>query len=216
MIFEKQPIMIFDGSGCSQADGYVSEDTVITINSFARRHTPESRFSHYTGTTSELLDLVVSNWHNCKPGYRQGVLLITVPPEGFFSSVCRLSEGDALQGSYTPRREGEEPRKHMGRVGGEKLSARRVEVVLYASDVLAEDGDNELPPGEDHWEIISINASPEVSEVPIHPEVLMHNHFGSSGGTKTNLTDEQFTDMLKYSFMYWKDKAFVQGEEREV
>ena len=214
--YERKPIVIFDGTGCSQADGAMGDTTVIAVNSFSQRQTAESRFSHFNGDDNQLLELVASNWNECKPGYRQGVILVSVPPEGFFSGVCRLTSGDALQGAYMPRREGEEPRKHIGLVGGEKLSARRVDIVLYASSVLFEDKDNELPPEEDHWEVISINASPENCDTPIHPEVLMHNHFASTGGTKTNLTDEQFADMLRYSFIYWKDKSFIQGETNEI
>tara|TARA_B100000676_G_scaffold293402_1_gene330099 strand:+ start:1186 stop:1827 length:642 start_codon:yes stop_codon:yes gene_type:complete len=211
----RQPIVIFDGSGCAQADGYSEENTVLTINSFAERQTANSGYSHFEGTNEELLDIVVSNWHNCKPGYRQGVVLISVPPENFYSGVCKLETGDALEAAYLPRREGEAPRKTLAKVGGEKLSARRVEVVVYASSVLAETSDNELPEDEDTWEIVSINAAPLTGDMPIHPQTLMHNHFGSSGGTKTNLTNDEFVDMLEYSFLYWKDKAMVKGTEGE-
>ena len=37
--------------------------------------------------------------------------------------------------------------------------------------------------------------------------VLMHNHFGSSGGTATNLNDGDFVDTLRHSFQFWRDKA---------
>ena len=81
--------------------------------------------------------------------------------------------------------------------------------MLYASDVLADDGDNELPPEEGNWEIISINASPSEDEVPINPMTLMHNHFGSDGGTDTNLSDKEFVKMLSEGFEFWKDKAMI-------
>lgn len=204
----EQPIIIFDNN--SQADGYSEEEsTILTVNSFCNRQTVESKYSHFTGTNTELLDLIAENWYSCKPGYRTGVVLVTVPPEGFYSSVCRLQPGDTLQGSYKPRREGEDPRKTLGIANGEKLSARLVEVVLYNSPVLAEDDSNELPSETGNWEVVSINASAWEGGTPIHPQTLMHNHFGSSGGTKTNLTDEEFCAMLRHSFMYWKDKALL-------
>ena len=195
--------------GVSQADGFSSDDTIVGINSFVKRQTATSRFSHYEGTDDELLVLIQQGWEQAKPGYRSGVILVPVEPSGFFSSVVKLEEGDTLTGSFEARREGEKPRKTVTASGRSKMPARAVDVVLYNSTVLAEDEDNELPAGEDSWEVISINASPDLYDPPINPTVLMHNHFGSSGGTRTNLSDEAFVAMLRDSFAYWSDKALA-------
>jgi hypothetical protein len=197
------------GESHSQADGFGEGDTVLAVNAFVKRQTPQSRFSFYSGSNDELLRLVAEGWNNAKPGYRTGVLVVPVSPSGFFSGVVRLEAGDALEGVYEARREGETPRKALVATGREKLPAKSVDVVMYSSEVLAEDNDNELPPEENHWEVISINASPDRHEMPIDPNVLMHNHFGSSGGTKTNLSDEQFVATLAHSFRYWNDKALA-------
>ena len=202
--------------GRSQADGFTDESTVVAINSFVKRQTKTSRFSHYEGSDDELLTLVQQNWERAKAGYREGVILIPVPPSGFYSGVVKLQEGDSLSGAYEPRREGETPRKSLVADGREKMPAQMVDVVLYSSEVLAEGDENELPVSDSSWEVISINASPEPYEVPINPEVLMHNHFGSSGGTKTNLSDEEFVAMLKNSFHYWSDKAMASGQSEPV
>jgi len=179
----------------------------IVVNDFLQRQTAASRFSHYSGSWQELVSLVEDNWQSAKPGYRQGVILIRVPPEGFFSSMVLLREGDALIGEYVPRRKGEAPRKTLGSASREKVPAIAVDIVLYSSKVLAEGNDNHLPPVDDNWEIISINASMVPGDTPIHPMVLMHNHFGSSGGTATGLNDTDFVDMLRHSFHFWRDKA---------
>jgi len=135
------------------------------------------------------------------------VILVPVDPEGFLSGICQLEDGDKLTGEFKPRREGETPRKSITAVGREKMPAKSVEIVLYASTVLAEDGDNELPDIQGNWEIISINASPEEGEMPIDPYTLMFNHFGCDGGTATNLSDSEFVAMLREGFLWWKDKA---------
>ena len=80
-------------------------------------------------------------------------------------------------------------------------------MVLYSSTVLAEDGENELPAEEGNWEMISLNSSPVVGEMPINPMVLMHNHFGSDGGTATGLSAEEFEAQMRQSFLFWRDKA---------
>ena len=181
----------------------------IIANSFVKRQTPESSFSHYDGDFESVARLTEENiFENRHEGYRDGVVLVTVPPENFYSGIVQLESGDNLKGEFSPRRDGEEPRKHIV-VEGEKLPAKSVQIVLYASTVLAEDGDNELPPQEGNWEIISINASPLPSEVPINPMTLMHNHFGSDGGTDTHLSDEDFVIMLREGFEFWKDKAMI-------
>ena len=190
----------------------------IHMNSFVRRQTPESRYSHFTGTESELLERVRTSWNNRTKGYRDGVALVRVPAEGFYTSVVKLTEGDSLAGIYEPRRAGETPRKAVyarhnttngTATASAKTPAKQVDVVLYSSSVLAEDNDNELNPDGDNWEVISINASPEEGDVPIHPEALLHNHFGSDGGTNTNLTNDEFVSLLRESFAYWQDKALI-------
>ena len=190
----------------------------IHMNSFARRQTPSSRFSHFTGTEDELLNRVHSGWAMRKQGYREGVALVTVPSDGFYTSVVRLNEGDSLAGVFEPRKPGEQPRKALfakyrttngQETHAAKMPAQQVDVVLYNSALLAEDSDNELSVAPDNWEVISINVSPEVGDVPINPEALMHNHFGSSGGTATQMTDTQFSELLRESFAYWQDKALI-------
>tara|TARA_B100000214_G_scaffold367896_1_gene338650 strand:+ start:330 stop:881 length:552 start_codon:yes stop_codon:yes gene_type:complete len=180
---------------------------MIGVNSFVKRQTEESRFSHFDGTWEELRELVSQNWERSKPGYRTGVILISVPPSRFCSSVVSLKEGDRLVGEYVPRRPGEAPRKVLGTGSRMKSPAKSVDIVLYSSKTLKENDDNELPAKEGNWEIISINASPTVGDTPIHPMVLMHNHFGSSGGTQTHLNDADFVNMMRESFHYWRDKA---------
>ncbi len=179
----------------------------IAFNNFARRQTAESSFSHWTISDELFLNRVKYEFSRAKPGYRDGVILVPVDPEGFFSSVIQLKAGDKLEGEFKARREGEEPRKTL-HAKGQKLPAKAVDVVLYRKDVLAENKDNST---DADWEIISVNASPKEwwRELPIQPETLIANHFQLSGGTATNMSDAEFVAALKTSVLYWKDKAMV-------
>lgn len=221
----------------------------IHINTFVKRQTPESEFSHFNPDTSgdpweflknmlygiigvDLLKCGVSmdsdlcltedllvGCANIKRGYREGVVLVNVPLDSeddhpwFYSGVAVLEEGAELRGSFKARRPGESPRKSVGVVGASKMPAKSAFVVLYASTVLAEGDDNELEAVEGNWEVISINANPCDDEMPISPMVLMHNHFGSDGGTDTNMNDEEFVNALREAFLFWKDKAMVLPQE---
>ena len=182
----------------------------IIANGFVLRQTEESPFSHYTGPISEVVRLVEEPWENQTPGYRDGVITVRVPSEGFYSGVAQLNEGDELVGEFSSRREGELPRKKIGAKGANKVPAAQTDIVLYRKDVLAETNDNtpEAHPSLcADWEIISINASPAIGEQPIHPETLCANYFGEDGGTETNMSPEEFTEALRASREWWSDKA---------
>ena len=176
-------------------------------NEFVKRQTIDSRFSHFDGTWDQVVDMVRQNWDSRRSSYRDGVVIVTVPVDGFYSGVVLLGPGDELSGGFESRRPGESPRKFVVAAGRRKARAKSVDVILYSSCVLSEDNDNQLPPDEGNWEIISINASPTVGAMPIDPMVLMHNHFGSDGGTETGLSDHNFVSMLRESFLFWRDKV---------
>lgn len=193
----------------------------IAVSEFVKRQTPESEFSHFTGTWDELLTLVSQSFANgmTTPGYRDGVVLVNLQPTcwrdgdtplNFFTNIVQLKEGDKLVGEYKSRQPGEEPRKSMRVVNGKKITAKSVFVVLYRADVLAEGNERS---SDAEWEIISLNASPFHTdvEVPMPVGTLISNYFQLSGGTDTKMTPEQFRVALQKSVMFWKDKAFASG-----
>lgn len=181
----------------------------IHINSFVRRQTPKSGFSHWTLTDEQLLERIHRNLENAKPGYRDGVILVPVEPEGFYSSTVLLTEGTRLVGEYKARKPGEDPRKSTYALDGEKIPAKSVYVVLYSHAVLAEGNEHET---DLDYEIVSINASPTEEEAPIPTGALIANHLQLSGGTATNMTDSEFVALLRKSVLYWKDKALSAPE----
>lgn len=180
---------------------------MIHITSFVRRQTPQSRYSHWTISDADLIARVKAGLPNAHPGYRDGVVLVPVNPDGFYSTERVLKSGDTLHGEYVARREGEEPRKGTFVIGN-KSPAQTVWIVLYSHAVLAEKNENET---DALWEIVSVNASPSTDSepAPMPPETLMANHFELSGGTATKMTDSEFVTALRKSVLYWKDKTTV-------
>ncbi len=164
---------------------------------------------HFSGAFEEVALQSALFFEKGKKGYRDGVWLVPVPVEGYFSALVILEEGAELVGEYKARREGETPRKQVFAKGGQKVAAAHVEIVLYRGDVLAEDGDNVGEPTEDSWEIISINAGP--GPMPIHPMTLIANHFKLDGGTGTGMSPEEFEAALRISVLFWKDKELCSG-----
>jgi len=185
------------------------ESVDIGFNTFVRRQTASSKFSHWTISDEEMLARIRANWDNRRPGYRPDVLLVPVDPDGFFSGIVRLEHGDNLRGSFMPRQPGEEPRQTFcldTQDHRRKTPAVSVDVVLYSREALAEDGEN----AEYDWNIISVNANPfEGGEMPIQPLTLCANHFQDSGGTATGMSDTEFVDALRDAYFFWKDKTFI-------
>lgn len=190
----------------------------IVLNSFVLRQTIDSPYTHWMIPDGEVISRAVDAMEagNAKRGYRDGVLVVPVNPEGFFTALVVLEEGDDLVGSFKPRREGEFPRKTFHKPADEnwvKPEAKAVDVILYASTTLAEDGSNELPAEEGNWEVVSVNGRPTDEEAPIDPITLMYNHFhvpgSNDGGSSTGMSDSEFVALLREAHEYWKDKAFM-------
>lgn len=190
--------------------------STIQPNNFVLRQTATSRFTSFDGSWEEVAAMAEKAMAegNTSPGYRDGVVLAHVPAtavERFRSGVVMLESGAKLVGSYEPRREGEEPRKHVGveASGGSKIPCKAVDIVLYRRDVLGDDVTHE----DSEWEIVSVNGRPTEGEQPMAPETLIANHFEMDGGTATGMSDSEFVAALRASVMYWKDKAMMtEGE----
>lgn len=176
--------------------------TRIGINSLALRQTQDSKYSHFAGTQEELISLVEGNFEQAKPGYRDGVILIPVPAEGFSSGVVQVTADTQLKAEFSARRRGEDPYVQVVAVGGEKLPAKVVEVVCYRHDVLAADGDNST---NAEWEVISINARSTEGPEPMTPMAMARNFLGMPGGTKAEYTAQQFAEAI----WYYRDKVML-------
>lgn len=171
----------------------------VRVSDFVKRQTRESKHSHYEGSFDELAKLVAENLDKAKPGYRDGVILVPVPPEKFFSGVIEVNFDTILVAHFEARREGERPYINVTALG-EKSPAQFVDIVLYRHDVLMEK--NEASTDAD-WEIISINARTTPEEQPITPMAMARNMLELPGGTKGTYTAEEFAK----SIIYWSDKA---------
>ena len=179
----------------------------IYLTNFARnRHTPEGPLSHCELSEEVFMKRVHDNFDKWVPGYRDGVRLIPVETDGFYTSILQLQEGDLLVGEYTRRKENEDPRKHHYAAKRNKLPAKSVMIVVYHYDVLAEDNEQEC---DAEWQIVSINASPTIEETPITTGTLISNHLQLSGGTSTKMTDAEFVALLRKSIEFWKDKSMA-------
>ena len=170
----------------------------IAVNEFCRRQTHGSKFSHFAGTFEELASLVERYFNSATQGYRDGVLLVPVPTEGFFSGVVEVTTETPLRATFVARRKGEDPYLQVEAVGGEKAKAGAVEIVLYRHDVLGEDASTDA-----EFEIISINARPTEGPEPMTPVAMARNFLELPGGTKAEYSAEEFAKAI----IYWSTRA---------
>lgn len=195
----------------------------IAASDFVKRQTPESKFSHFSGTWGQLEKLVYDCFQiarNVHKGYRDGVLLVDVPVEGFMSSVVNIQEGlkdgsiKAIKTVFKPRQEGEQPYLQVYAIGS-KQPAKKVQIVLYRHDVLAEG--NEQSQDSD-WEIISINASPIDKDVPMDGTTRARNILKLKGGTDVKLGDKTAEELVAFikdsaeSSLFWSQHIMVMPE----
>jgi len=175
-----------------------TNETSFALNSFVRRQTADSRFSHFAGTEDQLLDMLTEHFGNATPGYKPGVCLVSVPAEGFFSGVVELTEDTELKATFEARREGEDAFINVVAVGATKLPAKFVEIVLYSHDELGAEATTNAT-----WEIISINARPTEGDEPMHPIAMMRNMLELTGGNKATYTADEFCKAIRY----WSSRA---------
>jgi hypothetical protein len=189
--------MIFTDEGVRPLSGVRLRGmaTTITVNPFVTRQTPESRFSHYEGSWEELEALVLEHFDKAQPGYRDGVVLVPVPPERFYASTVEVTEGMKLGARFEARQEGEAPVLSIVAHDVPKQLAKAVDIVLYRADVLAEDDDRS---SEAEWEIISVNARVSETPEPMDPVTMARNYLHLAGGTKGEFTAEEFAEAIIY------------------
>ena len=178
----------------------------IVVSDFAvgRHFTPGQPYSFCEISCAELLKRVKWNMDRAKQGYRDGVLLVPIEPEGIFSSTVRVTDENRhlLRTVFEARRDGEEPyRKTV--IDAPKSPAKFVDVVLYRNDVLAEGKENSDLTAD--WEVISVNARLTEEQEPMTPMTMARNFLVLAGGTKGDYTSEQFAK----SIVFWSQHSMA-------
>jgi hypothetical protein len=186
--------------------------TRIGVSDFVKRQTPASKYDHFAGDWDELVKLVEDQWQHGQPSpHNRGVMLVPVPKAAchrFFSSVVPVTESTILKAHFAPRVPGEAGLIQVEAAGGEKMPARRAEVILYSHETLAQDGDAPATREADFY-IISINAYTTEQAEPMSPMTMARNFLGLKGGTRpeTPYTAQEFAE----SILYWSQHARIGG-----
>lgn len=165
--------------------------------------------SYYTGTWEELEKLVMENFDNNEWGTGSldgDVLLVTVPAEGFRTSIVEINDTNRhlVEEVENVRAEGEAP--YMTRVirnGMTKQPARFAKIVIYRADALVlSDGTRST---DAEWEIVSVNAQND-EHTPMSPTTMLRNTNEEVGGTLRTYTQEEWDA----AYAYWDTHVNVE------
>lgn len=180
--------------------------TTIRCSEFVKRQTRESRFSYYEGDWESLELLAYEHFmnHDYTAGNREGVIIVHVNHEGFYTPVITLDESCEFSTSFTSRRPHEAPGLMSTVINKKKQPASYVNLVLYSHAALLENHENDT---DADWEIVSINAGNEPDGEPMHPLTMVRNELGLVGGTETPYTKQEYMDAI----LYWSRHGMVDG-----
>lgn len=188
----------------------LTTESKIVVNPFARgRHVPGTGFSFldHPDWEGELIERVKVGIENgdVRDGYRAGVKLVNVSTANddgvidVMTGLVLLDDEDKLEAMFQARQDGEDKFVDVRAITAPKKAAW-LDVVLYHTSVLKEDGDNSIDEG---WEIISLNALPDDEECPLSPVGMARNQLHLEGGTQGEYSGEEFAK----SIMYWSKHA---------
>lgn len=198
----------------------------IACNPFVIRQTPESSFSYFAGSFSELAALVDRHFDKRVPGDKPNSVKIVLAGEdarGFFSAVVECDEETVLE-SFFARRRGARPNEQPAittrAATGKKLPAVVVEIVLYNKAGLSvEDrtypsqGQEEPVVVEAEWQIITVNARTTPGAEPLHPLTMARNEAArlgepeGAGGSPATYTAEEYREAI----LYWSRRVMFKG-----
>lgn len=188
---------------------------LVATGKFVRRQTPESGYSHCVKSWEWVEDVtafVLEGFQNgfddgaVHSGYKEGVLLVDLPAEYFYSAIVDLKEDTKLTANYAPRR-AEEAAFVRVSAKAKKQPAKYASVVLYSHAVLMENNEADT---DAEWEIVAIKARVSEEEEPMDPYTMARNFLQMKGGTKGDFTAEQFAK----SIVYWNSHCMTTGKPK--
>lgn len=180
----------------------------VGVSGFLRQVVAKKGNQRYGGTLEELAQLTQAHLSKGEPGTGSedgDVLLVPVPPEGFFTDIVAITPENAhrVEEVTEARVEGEAPVTKRVVRGAKPAPAAVVKIVVYRADALAKDDDRST---QDEWEIVAMLTQPR-EDVPMHPTTMERNASHAKGGTYREYSEEQWAEARKF----WSEHAYAEG-----
>ena len=141
-----------------------------------------------------------------KKGYRDGVVIVYADQnlnDNFICPFTKINEKTKLKANITKRSKNESFYIQIRALNGIPLKTSSVELILYRSDVLAENNEQST---DSEWELISFHAIPEgVKKMPMGPVTMMRNQLELKGGTKGYYESQEWAESVEF----WQKYAIL-------
>ena len=187
----------------------------VAINSFVKRQTKESRFSHFEGSWDELEFIVEESIRRDRmtpDAHVKGAYHVSVPPNDFYSGVVKVTPENkdelGLKVDLVRRLDNEDYYLDIVALNAsQKEPAVVVDVIIYSHDALAADNDAET---NRPFEIISINAKAVGGDELPSPITMARNFLHLPGGTQGEYSAKEFAE----SIIYWSTRVMIADKKR--
>lgn len=169
-------------------------------------HPIATRKTHYF-SPNELIAWVENHQETWTPGDKEGIFHCRIPKHWVRGEIVTLKKDVTYEADITfaPRKGvDEEPRQEIkvkGVVVADMLDD--ADVILYSHELLGKDASSSAD-----YEVIAVRGLTSAAN-PRTLSTLLHNMFNMSGGTAVEGTAEEKLEMIKQSFLFWRDKAMV-------
>jgi hypothetical protein len=154
----------------------------------------------------ELVEWVIEHHHlDWTKGDKEGIFHCKIPVEWVKGQIMTLVENESYDAKVTfaPRKGVVEDPRQETKVVGVPDKVDDADVIIYSHELLGKDASS-----DSDFEIIAIRGLTSVPN-PRPLNTLLCNIFGMSGGTEVEGTAEQKLEMIRESFLFWKNKVMV-------
>lgn len=172
--------------------------TTVAIHPIATR-------TQHNVTHVEIQSHVCNSKEFWTAGDKEGIFHCPLPKEWVRGQIVTLKANELYEARVTfSARKGvsEEPRAEV-KVNAIPDPVESADCILYSHSLLGKDASSDA-----EFEVIAIRGLTEAPN-PRPLNTLLHNVFNLSGGTPVEGTDAEKLEMIRQSFLFWKDKCMA-------
>jgi len=166
---------------------------------------PIATRTQHNVTHVELVAHVSASKESWTAGDKEGIFHCPLPKEWVRGQIVTLKANELYEAQVTfSARKGvnEEPRAEV-KVNALPDPVESADCILYSHSLLGKDASS-----DSSFEIIAIRGLTATPN-PRPLNTLLHNVFNQTGGTPVEGTDSEKLEMIRQSFLFWKDKAMT-------
>jgi hypothetical protein len=156
-------------------------------------------------TPNQLATFVEGQRDNWKSGDKEGIYHCSIPKQWVVGEIMTLTQGQSYEATVTfaARKGVSEDARQEVKVQGVPDPVHSADVIIYSNTLLGKDASSSA-----EFEIIAIRGLTE-SPNPRTLNTLLHNIFDMSGGTPVEGSAEDKLELIRQSFLFWRDKVMV-------